>query len=268
MTLPDWQLPPGVTRSLWEFANDPAIARDEDQHLSDSPLLDFDQQILRRWLTTPGDLLDLGCGTGRHLVELVRLGWRCTGVDLSIESLRVAQERTIAAGLEVKLVRGNLCDLSFLPENSFDAALLLFGTLGMVSGAACRQAVLRQVHDLLRPSGYLVLHVHNLWRHAASPAGRRWLLRDLSKRLRGNPTAGDSQYDYRGIPRMYHHSFTRSEIKRALTEANLHVVEMIPLAPSSDDTTARGDEMWLGLRGPFVNFRATGWLILAAVTKN
>jgi len=263
MTLPDWQLPPGVTRSLWEFANDPAIARDEDQHLSDSPLLDFDQQVLRRWLTSPGDLLDLGCGTGRHLVELARLGWRCTGVDLSLESLRVAQERAAAAQLGVTLVRGNLCELSFLPRNRFDAALLLFGTLGMVCGAECRQAVLQQVHDLLRPGGQLVLHVHNLWRHAASPHGRRWLLSDLSKRLRGDPTAGDSQYDYRGIPRMYHHSFTFGELRRALAAAKFGIRDFIPLAVAPAAIGESAQNRSLENTGMFSCWRSTGWIVRA-----
>lgn len=263
MSQPDWQLPPGVTRSLWEFAHDPAIARDESRHLSDSPLLAFDQAVLRRWLPGSGDVLDLGCGTGRHLVELASRGWRAVGVDLSLESLIVARERAVARGCAVTLVRGNLCDLGFLCEQRFDAILLLFGTLGMISGRENRLEVLRQVKRLLNPGGKVILHVHNVWRHAVSVQGRRWLLRDLWKRLRGDPTAGDSNYDYRGIPRMYHHSFTLREICRTLTAAGLRVTEVIPLADSLNVTTGSEEDFSMQFTGRFGGFRATGWLLSA-----
>jgi len=263
MTRPDWQLPPGVPRSLWEFAHDRAIARDESTHLADSPLLAFDQQVLREWLPESGELLDLGCGTGRHLLELAARGWRGVGVDLSMESLQVARERSADLGVDVTLIRGNVCDLGFLSGGRFDAALLLFGTLGMVAGPENRQAVLRQVRELLRPGGRLILHVHNVWRHADSPQGRRWLLRDLWKRVRQDPTAGDSLYDYRGIPRMYHHSFTLREIGGSLKEARFRVAEIISLADSPAEKSSSTEALSLELSGGLRRWRATGWLISA-----
>jgi SAM-dependent methyltransferase len=264
MTKPDWQLPAGVPRSLWEFAHDPAIARDEARHLADAPLLEFDQHLLSRWLTSPGTLIDLGCGTGRHLVEMAGRGWQVVGVDLSLESLNVARERAAALGREVMLVHGNLCELEFLPAEQFDAALLLFGTLGMISGAEHRMETLQHVSRLLRPGGRLVLHVHNVWRHAASPQGRKWLIRDLWKRLRRDPTAGDTFHDYRGIPRMFHHSFTFRELRGALEAAGMSVREAVPLATvAAKDGAASSDAPALALSGPLRILRATGWIVLA-----
>src|SRR6185295_14927242 len=130
MSVPDWRLPPGVSRSLWEFAHDRQIARDEDRHLGGAALLDFDRQVVRGWFPTPGRLVDLGCGTGRSLVDFSKRGFDCVGVDLSHESLLVAAERTQAAGRSVLLLQGNLCALDCLGDAQFDYALLLFGTLG------------------------------------------------------------------------------------------------------------------------------------------
>lgn len=42
-------------------------------------------------------LLELGCGTGRHALELARLGWRVSGVDLSAEMVAGARARLRAA---------------------------------------------------------------------------------------------------------------------------------------------------------------------------
>ena len=79
----DWRLPPGVSRSLWEFAADAKLARDEADHLAHSPLLEFDRRVVNQWFDQPGDLIDLGCGTGRSLVDFSQRSFNCTGVDLS-----------------------------------------------------------------------------------------------------------------------------------------------------------------------------------------
>lgn len=40
----------------------------------------------------PGKCLDLACGTGIAIPELVKLGWTVTAVDVSEDQLRVARE--------------------------------------------------------------------------------------------------------------------------------------------------------------------------------
>jgi ubiquinone/menaquinone biosynthesis C-methylase UbiE len=263
MTLPpDWKLPPGVSRSLWEFAHDRQIARDEERHLRGSLLLEFDRRILEKWFPGPGKVVDLGCGTGRLLVDFARRAWTGVGVDLSHESLRVAHEALAPLDHPMALLRANLCQLDCLPEASFDAALLMFGTLGMVEGRENRRAVLWHTQRMLKRDGKLALHVHNLWRHLFLPDGRRWLWRDLARRLIASRGAGDTEHDYRGIPRMYHHVFTLREIRRLLTSVGFRTVETVPLAPEADSGATR-DRQDPSLRGAWTGFRATGWLILA-----
>jgi ubiquinone/menaquinone biosynthesis C-methylase UbiE len=267
MPVPDWRLPPGVSRSVWEFAHDRQIARDEDRHLADAPLLEFDRQTVARWFVTPGKLVDLGCGTGRSLVDFSERGFECVGVDLSRESLSLAAERIQATAHPVVLVQGNLCELDCLAGAQFDYSLLLFGTLGMVSGREHRRRVLAQVRRMLKPGGRLALHVHNVWRHLFSPVGRGWLARDVIKRIVRDSSAGDTTRDYRGIPRIYHHSFRRAEIRSLLQECGFAVCEMIPLEPLGDrEGAARSASRAapdLVCRGWFRHWRGTGWLILA-----
>jgi ubiquinone/menaquinone biosynthesis C-methylase UbiE len=268
MSVPDWRLPRGVSRSVWEFAHDRSIARDEDRHLAEAPLLEFDRETVTGWFATPGKLIDLGCGTGRSLAEFSGRGFECVGVDLSRESLAVAAERTANAAPPVVLVQTNLCDLDCFNDARFDYALLLFGTLGMVSSHEHRRQVLEHVQRILKPGGLLALHVHNVWRNLYSPQGRRWLARDLAKRVIRRPTAGDTEHDYRGVPRIYHHSFTRGEITRLLRRCGFRTHQTVPLAPLDDrqfaaaprDAKHRAD---LTCRGWFPSLKATGWLILA-----
>ena len=45
-------------------------------------------------------ILDVGCGTGRHSVELAKRGFDITGIDLSESQLRLAKEKAAADNLK------------------------------------------------------------------------------------------------------------------------------------------------------------------------
>ena len=40
-------------------------------------------------------ILDIGCGTGRHAIELAKRGYRVTGFDLSEGQLRLAEKKRL-----------------------------------------------------------------------------------------------------------------------------------------------------------------------------
>lgn len=59
-----------------------------------------------------GPALDLGCGSGRWSLELVRRGWHVVGVDVVPKVIETARRRAQAAGLEVNFVEGDVTTLS------------------------------------------------------------------------------------------------------------------------------------------------------------
>jgi SAM-dependent methyltransferase len=68
-------------------------------------------------------ILDVGCGTGRHAIELTRRGYQVIGVDLSQKQLKKAREKATAAGLTIDFLQ---CDARNLPfRNEFDVAIML-----------------------------------------------------------------------------------------------------------------------------------------------
>lgn len=250
---PDWALPPGVSRSLWEYAHDPQIARGDAEHLAGSELIALDERLVHDWLNTPDDIVDLGCGPGRLALPLARRGFRVLGVDLSPESLRTLRAHAEAESLPIAALRANLCELDCLPDGRFGAALLMFGTLGMVQGTANRRRVLAHAHRVLRPGGQLVLHAHNVWRHLHEPTTRLWLLRDRLRALLGAPSAGDTHRDYRGIPGMYHHAFSRRELQALLRTAGFRITDCVPV----DVDPLKQPTWWLE------HIRCTGWILRA-----
>src|SRR3954470_737412 len=134
MATPDWQLPPGVDRGLWDYLHSGEMVSRYDDQMATSPLAWADVAFCAEYFPTPGRLVDLGCGTGRLCVHFAAKGYECVGVDLSDEMLTKARENAAAAGGRVEWVPANLVDLGGLPAESFDYAACLFSTLGMVRG--------------------------------------------------------------------------------------------------------------------------------------
>jgi hypothetical protein len=57
---PDWKLPPGVPRGVWDYVASPEIATEYDAYHGDNPLFAFEAQVLREEFSTPGLVADLG----------------------------------------------------------------------------------------------------------------------------------------------------------------------------------------------------------------
>jgi SAM-dependent methyltransferase len=109
-----------------------------------------------------GSVLDVGCGTGRHAIELARRGYAVTGLDLSSEMLARAALAAKAAGVEVRWVRSDAARFSF--PNPFDAAIGLcegaFGLLGEGDDPIGQPlAILKNVSRSLRPGAKAVFTV-------------------------------------------------------------------------------------------------------------
>jgi SAM-dependent methyltransferase len=58
-----------------------------------------------------GQALDLGCGSGIWGVKLAQRGWQVTGVDIVEKALERARERVREAGVEMRVMRGDVTDL-------------------------------------------------------------------------------------------------------------------------------------------------------------
>ncbi len=68
-------------------------------------------------------ILDIGCGTGRHAIELTRRGYRVVGIDLSEAQLTRAREKAAQASLSIEFRRLDARELPYNDE--FDVALML-----------------------------------------------------------------------------------------------------------------------------------------------
>jgi SAM-dependent methyltransferase len=96
-----------------------------------------------------GEVLDLGCGTGRVALHLARRGHRVVGVDVEPELLAALAAR--AAELPVETLDADARDFELGRRVSL--ALAPMQTLQLLDGAADRLACLHRVADHLEPGG-------------------------------------------------------------------------------------------------------------------
>jgi 2-polyprenyl-3-methyl-5-hydroxy-6-metoxy-1,4-benzoquinol methylase len=65
-------------------------------------------------------ILDVGCGTGRHAVELAKRGYEVVGLDLSETLLGKARAKAAEAGVRIDFIRADARDLRF--DAAFDSS--------------------------------------------------------------------------------------------------------------------------------------------------
>ncbi len=105
-------------------------------------------------------ILDIGCGTGRHAIELARRGYEVVGVDLSAAQLRRAGEKAAAAGVTVDFRPGDARELPFASE--FDLAIMLCeGAFPLMETDEMNFAILRGAARALRPGGKFIFTTLN-----------------------------------------------------------------------------------------------------------
>jgi D-alanine-D-alanine ligase len=139
-------------------------------------------------------VLDVCCGQGRHSLELAQRGFvNLTGVDRSAFLLQKARFRAQAAGLSVQFHDGDARAIP-LADASFDAALVLGNSFGYFESASDDEAMLRDIHRVLRPGGKILLDVSDgsHVRKHFEPRSWEWIAEDMfTCRERTLSAAGD-----------------------------------------------------------------------------
>jgi SAM-dependent methyltransferase len=111
-----------------------------------------------------GTVLVPGCGTGHDVRAWAQAGFDVTGFDLAPSAIRLAQERTAAAGLSAQFKLGNFLDDP--PTQQFD--WIFEHTLYCAIDPRRRDDYIRAVLRWLKPGGQF-LAVHYMIRDADGP---------------------------------------------------------------------------------------------------
>jgi len=124
---------------------------------SQSAQTEKEANFITYWLpaSTHHHLLDLCCGTGRHMALLRNRGYEIVGLDRNMIALDHAKKYCPPC----VVIAADMRAIPFNPA-SFDAVISLWQSFGYFDDAVNRD-VLRQISTILRPGGRLLLDVYH-----------------------------------------------------------------------------------------------------------
>jgi len=117
-----------------------------------------------------GSALDVGTGSAVWGVELARRGWEVTGIDFVEKALRRARERVEAAGVEMRLVHG---DVTAMRGSDVGSGFRLVVDTGTFHGLTepQREAMGQEVSAVAAPDATVVLDCFAPRRRGPLPRG-------------------------------------------------------------------------------------------------
>ncbi len=210
-----------------------------------------------------GQVLDVGCGPGVLVDEVLRLGSRCIGVDASPRMVAQAQRRFGKPGV----AQFHLADAAALPFASatFDAVMCI----GVIDRLPCAEAALAEFGRVLRAGGALIASFPNIaspyayWRSHVYYRGCGYLRGGLA-RLRG---AG-RRPDLASATRLWRRAEAERTVSRLVGTVQTTVYYNFAVVPSPLEELFPAASLHLaqqldGLRTSRLAWLGTGFIIKA-----
>jgi len=104
-----------------------------------------------------GNILELGCGTGRMAIPLANAGYDVTGLDLSESMLNVFKAKITDKSDRITIAHGNMADFSF--DKKFDLIIAPFRAFQALTDDTDIQNCLNCVREHLSDSGKFIVNV-------------------------------------------------------------------------------------------------------------
>ena len=197
-------------------------------------------RILSWCSTLPTNVLDMGCGFGRHSIEFARRGISVTGVDPSRALLDEARSGAGDAGLDVEFVEAEGAE--FVRESAYDLAVSLFTSLGQLPhprAEAHIPEILANLRSSIRSGGTLVVEVPERDRALAGLVEHEQLgPTSVTRSFNETTSVLSEQFDTpNGLYDLAYVLLSEDELVSALTRAGFAVAEVYSEAVSPPPAT-------------------------------
>jgi len=105
-------------------------------------------------------ILDIGCGTGRHSIELAKRGYSVTGVDLSDAQLKKARSKADMSNVQVQFLKADARNLDF--NNRFNLVIMICeGAFPLMETDEMNFTILQNAAKALKDSGTFIFTTLN-----------------------------------------------------------------------------------------------------------
>jgi 2-polyprenyl-3-methyl-5-hydroxy-6-metoxy-1,4-benzoquinol methylase len=105
-------------------------------------------------------IIDIGCGTGRHAIELSKRGYRITGIDLSESLLEKARAKAKQNNLQIDFLQHDARNLPF--KKQFDVAIMMCeGGFPLMETDEMNYEILKNVSNALKDKAIFIFTTLN-----------------------------------------------------------------------------------------------------------
>lgn len=112
---------------------------------------DYVIKLLKKYANDAVNILDVGCGTGKHAALIAQRGYRVAGIDLSEEMISIAQSKNYE-NCDFKVANARNFELG----KQFDVITSLFHVLSYQTSNEALDEVFKNVSRHLKPEGVFI----------------------------------------------------------------------------------------------------------------
>lgn len=163
-------------------------------------------------------ILDLGCGNGRLFEVLQNKKVDYIGVDNSEKLIEIAKKKFPKARFQT----ADTLNLPF-PNNFFDK-IYSIAVLHHIPSKEFRLQFLREAKRVLKPEGFLILTVWDLWQKSSF---RKEIYKSILSKIVGKSKLDfyDILIPWMGMENCYFHCFKKKEFKNLIKKVNFKIKE-------------------------------------------
>ena len=108
--------------------------------------------FIKGYIKNTDKILELGCGTGRHLLEMLKLGYKVKGIDLSNEMLNMIPKLD---GIELEC--NNI--INFKSDSKFKVITALFHVVSYITDLDSLDALFKNTKSNLHDGGIFIFDI-------------------------------------------------------------------------------------------------------------
>jgi ubiquinone/menaquinone biosynthesis C-methylase UbiE len=179
------------------------------------------KEVLEFLKDKKGKILDLGCGSGRNLIDQKNLEYY--GVDFSDKMLNLFKKKAEKLGIKIKTTKSNAEKLSY--DNEFFDYALFISTLHCIENETLRKKSLQELYRVLKKNGEAIISV--------------WDKNSDTKISKLEAKEGFVDWKFNGNNyKRYYYFYDTDELDYLLKEIGFEIVKI------ASNTSERGEHSW------------------------
>lgn len=194
-------------------------------------------------------ILEVGCGGGQCSIALAKKGAICTGIDISKEQLKYAENLAEKNKVKIKFIKGDFQDLSRFKSSSLDIAFSAFA----FQYSPNLKKLFKQVYRILKKNGIFIFSLDHPFYH---------LIDSKTHKIKRSYFKIGKYEEVEVWPDRSKHKFVQytrkvSDIFNSLVEAKFHVEKILEPISFKEKTFQKHFPKKLAkLIGPTIIFKA------------